>query len=51
MIQQKIYYQYHKYERNNLEILRHDGLKGRPGIVSTHGKQDCKIQAIFKWFI
>ena len=51
MAQLKFHYKYHKYERNDKEILRHDGLKVRTGIISSHAKQDCKLQAIFKCVI
>ena len=51
LVQQKVYYQYHKYQGHDREILRHGGFGGRTGIVSTHAKQDCKVQSILKWFI
>ena len=47
----QFFYQYHNDEIHDREILRHNGFGGITGIVSTHAKQDCKVQAIFKWFI
>ena len=46
IVQQKFDHKYHKYEVHDREILHHYRFKGRTGIVSSHAKQDNKIQDI-----
>ena len=51
MVQQKFHYNYHKYEIHDEKNSRHDRFKVITDITSSHGKQDCKVQENFKYFI
>ena len=46
LVQQKFHHKYHKYEIHDGESFCHDGFEGRTGIVSSHAKQDYKVQEI-----